>query len=504
MELCMKDLLLGIDIGTSGTKCSFYDFQGRAVSSAYTEYPMIQPHPLWAEQDPNKWWDAVCTNLLKCFHGNKLSADRVAAIGVSCTNAVTLVDREGNALCNAIGLHDQRSVDQLEKLRSIIDPALVLQKTGNVLEKGSFALPRLKWLQDCRQDIFPQAYKFLTPGGFIIQKLTGQFVINHSRANLTLLADIETGEWDMEIAELTRFPAELLPETFPACSVVGGVTRKAAELTGLKEGTPVTAGAVDTVQATLAAGAVNPGDVAITIGSSGRICCISKTPVCDQKKKLINCESPLPGLYTIIQTTNNAGVSLRWFRDQFGQGLTNSGSNTESAYAQLDRKAAMEKPGAGGVIFLPYLSGEQSPIWNAKARGMFYNIGLESTYGSFVRAILEGVAFSIRDCLECVKPYIPEPEFIPLGGGVANSDLWCQIFADVLGYPMVKLNQPETETLGDALTAAAGIGITDLTLDYGKTIAKHSKLFLPNEKLKSLYDDQFHKYKEIYVSTMEF
>lgn len=495
----MKDLLLGIDVGTTGTKCTIYDFQGQAAASAYTEYPMLRPHPLWAEQEPAKWWEAVCRNLRDCFDRQGIDSARLAAAGISCTNAVVLVDRQGEALCNAIGLHDTRSGDQLSELKSVLSSDFVLQRTGNRLDKGSFALPRLKWLQQCMPDVIENSYKFLTPGGYIIQHLTGNFIINHSRANLTLMADVNTGEWAYDIIHASGFPERLLPKSLPTCSVAGTVTKKAAELTGLPEGLPVSAGAVDTVQATFAAGATDPGDVALTVGSSGRICYVSDMPIID--RRLLNCESPISGHWTVIQTTNNAGVSLKWFRDTFGEAVRGKAqANDRSIYGQLDIEAASIEPRSDSVLFLPYLSGEQSPIWNAGAKGVFFNIGLGSGYGDFARAIMEGVAFSIRDCLDIVLQKGVKPSIIPAGGGVANSEFWCQVFADILGYPIAKLSQPETETLGDAITAAMSVGIKEVDPKLGKTLMQSSRIFYPNDRYTAIYDELFEKYKQLYGS----
>lgn len=493
----MKDLLLGIDIGTSGTKCSLYRLDGSMEASAYQEYPMLHPQPGWAEQEPERWWKAVCENLQDCFVRQGVDSGRIAAVGVSGTNAVVLVDAEGRALGHALGLHDQRSSAQLRALQESIGAELVLEHAGNRLAKGSFALPRLKWLQDNCPELIARSRCFLTPCGYITRQLTGEFVISHSRANLTLLANIHTGDWDERLVEGSGFPAELLPRSIPGCSVAGTVTGEAARATGLKEGTPVAAGAVDTVQATLAAGAVEPGDIAITIGSSGRVCTISRGPILDSR--LLNCESPVPGVYTIIQTTDNAGVSLRWFRDVFGGAVRDEAqSRGLSTYALLDEKAAAAPPGAGGMLYLPYLSGEQSPIWDSAARGVFFRMSQESSYGCFVRAVLEGVAFSIRDCLELVLQDGERPDCIPIGGGVANSEVWCQIFADVLGVPVTKLVQPETETLGDAITAAISIGLPQPDLYLGRRMIAKSRIFHPRDELRGLYDESFRQYKSLY------
>lgn len=493
----MKDLLLGIDIGTTGTKCTFYDRTGTAVASAYQEYPMLNPRPGWYEQDPQRWWQAVCKNLRACFASKNITKEQVLAIGISGTNAVVLVDEAGEALCHALGLHDRRADEQLTWLKERIDGDKILKITGNRLAKGSFALPRLKWMQEKLPEAMGKSRCFLTPGGYVTQRLTGEFIISHSRANLTLMADIHTGEWSDEIVEAAQFPRRCLPKSVAPCTVVGTITAAAAEETGLLMGTPVAAENVDTVAATLAAGAVRPGDIAVTIGSSGRVCCICDHPLINEK--LLNCESPIAGRWTVIQTTDNAGVSLRWFRDVFGRTAAEQTQDGASIYDTFNQMAEAVPPGAGGLLYLPYLSGEQSPIWNSNARGVFFGIGLESGYGHFVRAVMEGVAFSIKDCLETLE--LAEcPPFIPIGGGAANSDLWCQIFADVLGCPISKALHAETETLGAAITAAKSVGF-DFAPEKEKTSPEgETGQFMPRMEYRSLYEASFERYQSLYSS----
>lgn len=494
----MKDLLLGIDIGTTGTKCTFYDFEGNQAVSAYREYPMIRPKPGWCEQDPEQWWGAVCGCLRKCLESGEVSASRVAAIGLSGTNAIVLTDKMGDPVCNALCLHDRRASAQLERLQKELGTQRVLETTGNRLAMGSFALPRLKWMQEELPEAISRSYKFLTAGGFVTQRLTGKFIISHSRANLTLMADINTGDWAYDIVDDAGFPRGLLPESIASCTVAGTVTEEAARATGLLSGTPVCSENVDTVAATLAAGAVDAGDFAITIGSSGRICFISSGPTRDER--LLSCESPVSGTWTTIQTTNSAGVSLRWFRDVFGQGAAETARKKNvSIYRVLDEEAAAAPPGADGLIYLPYLSGEQSPIWNPAAQGVFFGMTLGSEYGHFVRAVLEGVAFSIKDCLSIVSNADSLPDMIPIGGGAANSPLWCQIFADVLGCPVSKTVQAETETLGDIITAAKSIGLERPSIRLGKQLLEKNQVFYPRGEYREMYDNSFHKFKRLYT-----
>lgn len=496
MKMKNKDLLLGIDVGTTGAKCSVYEFSGKRVATSYREYPMIHPRPNWTEQDPHRWWDAVCENLQDIFKNQKLDSERIAVIGISTTNAIVFVDKDGEAVYNAISLHDQRSGQQVEWLKENIGEKRIRESACNRIANGSFSLPNIRWFVENKPELLKKSYKLLVPCGYLIHKLTGEFSMNRSRMSLTLLSDIRRGEWDLEIAEKIGLPENLLPEAFDSTEIVGEVNVRAAELTGLCVGTPVTAGAIDTVAATIGAGAVQNGDFALTIGSSGRICCVSDAPY--QDSRLLNIAGAFPEQYIIVQSTNNACVSLRWFRDVFGKAVEEEARAAgQKLYAYLDTAAEKAKAGCGGMIWLPYLSGEQSPVWDPKARGVFFGIGLESDYGTFVRAILEGVAYSQRDCMDILLGN-RRPEVIPIGGGAANSPLWCQIFADVLDTPIHQLTFNETETLGDVIIAAQALGIGQIPVDFGKTLMQDGQLFLPNPQRASIYNERFLEYRELY------
>lgn len=497
-----KDLILGIDVGTTGTKCTLYDFSGNKVASAYQEYPMIHPQPNWTEQNPDLWWSAVCNNLQDIFKNQGIASSRIAVIGPSSTNAIVLVDEAGNPLYNAIGLHDQRSGEQVQWLKDEIGEARVRRSAGNRIANGSFSLPNIRWLVEKRPDLVEKAHKLLVPCGFIVRKLTGEFSINRSRMSLTLMSNIYTGEWEQEIAERIGLPLHLLPKAYDSTEIVGEITAEAAALTGLTPGTPVTAGVIDTVAATIGAGAVENGDFALTIGSSGRLCCISGQPFEDSR--LLNIFGAFAGQYIVVQSTNNAGVSMRWFRDTFGKAVAEeakqAGLGMYAYFSELAKKAPV---GSGGLIWLPYLSGEQSPIWNPKARGTFFGASLASDYNAFVRAVMEGVAFSQKDCMDVVLSESAKPELIPIGGGAANSPVWCQIFADILNIPVSSLVSNETETLGDMIIAAQAVGIKEIPVDFGKTMAKSGHVYMPNAENAEVYREQYEKYKKLYQAVKD-
>jgi xylulokinase len=492
-----KDLILGIDIGTTGTKCTFYRIDGSQAASAYTEYTAVIPQPGWSEQDPERWWHAVKDNLRRCFCDQKIESSRVLVISLSCTNAMTLVGTDGMPLYNAITLHDKRADPQLQWLREHVGEDRVQSVCCNRLDKGTFCLPNLRWLIDNKPELVRNAKCFLMPSGYIIHKLTDRFSINESRLDLTSIGDFRSHGWNLDLCRLAQVPQRLLPEVYHSTDIVGEVTSAAAAVTGLMSGTPVTAGAVDTVAATVAAGAVNTGDMAITIGSSGRICCVSPEVISD--RRLLNVHNALGGGNLIIQSVDNAGISLKWFRDTFGTALqTQAAALRVPVYQLIDEIAEKAGAGADGIIYLPYLTGEKSPIWDPHAKGVFFNIGIGCSLGSFARAVLEGVAYSVRDCYRLVSDRLPGTECIPMGGGAASSRLWCQIFADVLGHPVVQLVTSETETLGDMIIGASAMGIKEIPVDFGKKLAAKGTVLYPDAAHKTLYDEGFSRYCSVY------
>ncbi len=494
----MKNLVLGIDIGTTGAKAAVYDLSGNCLAWGYGEYPMVHPQPGWSELNPIRWWDVTLNNLKKCLSNSMLDASNIAAVGLSCTNALLLVDRSGIPLCNAIGHRDTRADMQVAWLQEHVGEERILSVCANRLGKGSFGLPTLRWLLDNHPQTVKKAWKFLYPSGFIIYKLTGKFSVNRPRIGLTLLNNADTGEWSPEILELSGIPERLLPEIYDSCDVVGTVTEEAARQTGLSAGTPVVAGGMDTVVAAAAAGAVNPGDAAIILGSSGRVCAVSEKAPRD--RRVLTSHASFPATWLLIQSTDCAGVSLRWFRDTFGDKAGFEAQKSgKSIYQVMDDYAAATPAGAGGMLYLPYLSGEKSPIWDQNAKGAFFNISLGSGYGHFVRSLFEGVAYSIRDCYGVLKQVIEISEdMIPISGGLTNSAIWCQIFADVLQVPLLLLPIKETETFGGAMTAAYGAGLQGITREFGKKMAQRGRLIEPNKQLSALYEDGFLRYKNLY------
>jgi len=492
-------VVLGIDIGTTGAKCTFYTAEGFPVASAYQEYSMIHPQNGWVEEDPDLWWSAVASNIRQCIDSGAVSPSRVAGVGVSCTNSVIPMDKDGNALYNAILQLDQRTMDEVEWLEKNIGRERIHAVTGNRIARGTFSLPTLRWYYNNRRDIIEKTHKFLVPSGFIIQKLTGKFSINTSRMGFTLLSDIRKGVWDADLAASAGISPDLLPTPYNATDIVGGVTAKAATLTGLLEGTPVVAGAMDTVAAAIGAGAIHPGDTFLAVGTCGRLCFVTDTPEFDDR--LMHCRHAVNGLWLTVEATNASGASLRWFRDVFGPALADRcGPENKDIYAVMDELAAESSPGAGGVVYLPYLSGERCPIWDPDARGVFFGLHFGTGYADMVRAVMEGVVYSIRQGMAIVRKHNGISANLTLGGGIANSGIWSQLFADILDHPITRLRINETETLGGAVLAAYGVGLIRDMGEMAHNAGQTGMKLEPDAATVPVYNDFFALYDTLYSS----
>lgn len=495
--------LLGIDIGSTGCKCTIYDLKGSRIATAYHDYPMIHPHPGWVEEDPRDWWEACVKNLSSLWEKPGVHPEDVLAVGVSCTNSIIPIGDNGEALHNAIIQIDQRAIPEAQWIREHIGQEKIFASTRNRIAPGTFSLPTILWMKEHRSEIFKKTKKFVVPGGYIVLKLTGLFSIDTSRMATTLLGNIETCEWDHEIARSSGIPLELLPKIYKSTDIIGGVTAEAAKLTGLISGTPVVAGAMDTVAAAVGSGALAPGTAFLTVGTAARMCLsVDDTRFLDDR--FLNCPHAEPGRWLSIAVTNCAGGSLRWFRDNLsGEKVQEELAAGGNGYEALNQAAQSAKPGSKGLIYLPYLSGERAPIWDPYARGVYFGLSLATTRDELARATMEGVAFSLRHSLELWRENGVLPERIALSGGGANSEIWSSIMADVLDFPLHRLDISETETLGAALLAGMGTGLIDNPQKIYEELTRTDERIEPNPKNRELYRGLYGLYRSIYLHLKE-
>jgi xylulokinase len=494
----MKDVLLGIDVGTTGCKTALYTLEGVVVAEAYREYPLRHPRPDWVEQDAEMWWKAVAETTTSVVE--KAAPHRIAALGVSCTNALVCVDGQGNPLIPAIMQLDQRSAPQARWISQTIGAESILATTGNRIAAGSYSAPIIRWIKENAPAVYERTAQFLVPTGFIVHKLTGRFSMDHSRASATMLFDIRRQAWSEPLTHAMAVDVGKLPALFPSSGVVGQVSARAAGLTGLKAGTPVVAGCVDTVSAALGAGAVEPGQTFAVLGTVGRVGVVTDGSRFDDR--MMNFCHGAPDRWLTNAAVNAAGASLRWFRDAFWR----PEAGDADPYDRLTAEAAASPPGAGGLVFLPYLAGERSPLWNGNARGMLYGLTLSHTRADVIRSLLEGVGYALRHNLEIMRgTYGVTFDRLTLAGGGAKSRLWRQIVADVLEAEVQVPAVLDSEALGAALLAGTGcrayadigaaarqaVRMVDAVGHDGRRAEKYDRMFAAYQACVERFSDRF-------------
>jgi len=490
----MSSYLLGIDIGTTGCKSTIYDLGGRIITGDYKEYPLDYPGPNQVEIHPDRWWEAV-KYTLNGIASKGYNLSRIEAIGISCTNAILPIDKNGQPLRKAIMQLDQRTDKEIEWIRYNVGEGRVFEVTGNRIAPGTFSAPVILWLKNNEPQVFKNTFKFLVPTGYIVYKLTGSYSIDPSRASTTMLFDIRKQDWDQSLCKVMGIPVDVLPEIIPSHRVAGSVSKEIAKITGLKGGTPVVTGCMDTVAAALGSGVLQNGDVFSILGTVGRLGVCLNQPVFDNR--FVNCCYGLPGTWLSMAAINATGASYRWFRDNFGQPETFQAEKTgESPYELMNREAEKSPAGARGIIYLPYLAAERSPLWDSNVSAIFVGLKISHQRADIIRALLEGISYAFRHNLDIFLNEIGITiKEITISGGGASSSLWRQILADVLGVKVHLLANQETETLGAAFLAGKGTG---LLKGYEFLIPRISETKVPDSRNREVYDKLYLIYRELY------
>jgi xylulokinase len=504
MEKFVAPFLLGIDVGTTGCKTELLDVEGNTLARAYREYPLIYPKISWVEHNAETgWWQATIDTTREVLQKSKVDPKEIKGVSISCTNALVAVDKDGNQLRPAIMQFDKRTIDQVNWIKAKIGDK-VIRITGNQPAASGTSAPIILWIKENEPDIFKKTHKFMWPGGFVVQKLTGEFTMEWSRASWTCL--FETGgkqRWSEELCADMDIPMDKLPDLCPSWKVVGEVTEKAAQLTGLAKGTPVVGGMADTPAGGIGTGAVSPGDTCHVIGTTARPCVVLGEPKFDSR--VVNCCHAVPGCWFSLGVLENAGSSIKWFRDLFGQmEVSMAGLTGQNAFDYLDEEAERSVPGANGIIYLPYLNGERSPIWDPYARGVLFGLSGSHKRADVVRAILEGVAFAFAHNLELFETALGvRMKEVSLSGGGSKSRAWQQIHADVSGKAMKVVKVKESEAIGNSILAGYGVGIYKDMVSAARQVVKIERVVEPRKEYAERYAEMFQIYKNIYLHTKE-
>jgi xylulokinase len=488
--------LMGIDIGTTGCKVSIYDEKLISHCSSYRQYQIISIEPTWAEEDPMIWWISVKDSIKECLQSSKLSPLDIVSAGVSCTNGLVPVNSSGDNIYNAVMQIDGRTDSQASEIEKTVGKKKIFEITGNRIAQGTFSAPIIMWLKENEPDIYNNTYKFLSPTGFIVNKLTDKFTFDHTRASTSLLYDIRNNVWSGQLCEELGIDADKLATLYQSHEVVGGITKTVALETGLCEGMPIIAGVMDSVAACIGLGTTSDKMPALIVGTVARLCLPQKELIFDDRFLNTTFTTEVP--YLSMTPVNAGGLSIKWFIENFLEEETKRLTVQGKDYFDyFDEQANKIPPGSNSLIYLPYLVGERSPIWDSDARGMFFGVKLKHTKYDFYRALMEGVAFAIKDNLEIfTSVYGSKIEKITLSGGGAKSRLWTRIFVDVLGVPIIIPSETESETKGSAILAGYGVGLLK-SLDGAISNIEFS-ILNPDISNTRMYDLLFKVYRDLY------
>jgi xylulokinase len=449
--------LLGIDVGTGGTRALVIGEDGSVITSATADQEQFaSPQTGWAEQDPRDWWRAACEAIRRVLA--TVNADDIGCIGFSGQmHGAVLIDDNDNVVRPALIWCDQRTDAQCREITERVGASKLIELTSNPALTG-FTLPKLLWVREHEPEAWSSVRTVLLPKDYVRFRLTGDRAIDVADASGTLMFDVAHRQWSNEILNMLEIDKALLPRAFESPEVTGKVTGRGAEATGLRAGTPVVAGAGDQAAGAVGMGIVQPGAVSATIGTSGVVFAATSRPALDKAGRVHTFCHAVPGRWHVMGVTQAAGLSLRWFRDQFGTAFETS-DEARDPYDLMCEEAAQTPPGADGVLWAPYLMGERTPHLDPHARAALVGLAANHTRAHVIRAVLEGVAFSLRDTFTIFGEMDVPVEKIRLGGGGARSPLWRQIQADVYGQAVELLAAEEGAAYGAALLAGVGAGV---------------------------------------------
>jgi xylulokinase len=491
----MPSKLLGIDVGTGGTRAVLIDGAGTVVASRTAEHkPFASPKTGWAEQDPRDWWRATSEAIKQVMAGSDTKSVEIAAVGFSGQmHGAVLLDAAGEVLRPALIWCDQRTAHEARALTDLIGEDQIIARTCNPA-LTNFTLTKLLWVRRHEPQLFERFRTLLLPKDYVRYCLTGEYGMDMADASGTLLMDVANRRWSAEMSRATQIDPSCLPPLFESPEVCARISGAGAAVTGLLKGTPVVTGAGDQAAGAVGLGIVSPGAVHATIGTSGVVFAATDRPALDPKGRLHTFCHAIPGRWHVMGVTQSAGLSLRWFRDNFGT----LAEGSRDPYERLSEEAAAAPPGCDGVLWAPYLMGERTPHLDPQARAALVGLAADHGRSHVIRAILEGVAFSLRDSFSIFAEMKVPVTDIRLGGGGARSPLWCQIQADVYGHAVEVVEAEEGAAYGAALLAGVGAGTWSTVDEACAQTVRVSRQIMPDLSNSGLMDRQYEIYRRIY------
>ena len=494
----MTQYLLGIDIGTSGSKALLIDERGSLVASATFDYPMFTPRPLWAEQNPQDWWVATVSAIRKVLQDGGIKGEQVVGVGLTGQmHGLVLLDENGEVLRPCIMWNDQRTGPQCAQLTDKIGEKTLLQWIANPVLPG-FTAPKIVWVRENEPEVYARTAHVLLPKDYVRYRLTGEYATEVSDASGTALLDVRNRRWSIEMMGALEIPMEWLPACFESPVLSTQISAWAAEETGLRAGTPVVGGGGDQAAQAVGSGVVRQGITSVTLGTSGVVFAALEGFLLEPEGRLHAFCHAVPGQWHQMGVMLSAAGSLRWFRDALGQEeIAQAESSGADVYDILTQEADRAPAGSEGLVFLPYLSGERTPYADPDARGVFFGLTLRHGKEHMVRSVLEGVTYGLRDSLELMRAMGLEITQVRASGGGARSALWRQILADVFDVEIVLTNVTEGAAFGAALLAGVGTGLYRDVAEACDTVIKLTDRVEPGPN-RAVYADYYPIYRELY------
>jgi xylulokinase len=490
---------LGIDVGTGGTRALVIDEKGRVIASATEDHRAFSsPQIGWAEQDPSDWWRACSVAVPKALTQGNLRGDQIACVGLSGQmHGAVLLDEQARVVRPALIWCDVRTEKQSRDLTAQLGAARLIQLTCNPA-LANFTLTKCLWVRENEPENWSRVRSLLLPKDYVRFQLTGERATDVTDASGTLLLDVGRRRWSKEMLEAVQMNASLLPALYESPEICGRVSANGAAATGLQSGTPVVAGAGDQAAGSVGMGVVSPGAVSATIGTSGVVLAATDGPALDPRGRLHTFCHSVPGRWIVMGVTQAAGLSLRWFRDQFG---IRAGGQVESglkSYEKLTAEAAKAPAGCDGLLWAPYLMGERTPYLDPAARGILAGLTASHTRAHVIRAILEGVAFSLRDTFTIFQEIDVPVKTIRLGGGGARSALWRQIQADTYGQPVETVEAEEGAAYGAAILAGVGAKVWPSVDAACGSLVRVAGSTNPSPEDSQLMEKAYTRYRRLY------
>ena len=500
----MPKFLLGVDIGTSGTKTVLFDECGATVASATVEYPLYQPKNGWAEQDADDWYNAAVSTIRTVMTESAIDPKDLVGIGLSGQmHGLVMLDNAGKVLRKSIIWCDGRTTAECEEITRLVGAERLIELTANPALPG-FTAGKILWVRNNEPETYEKCAHILLPKDYIRYKLTGAFATEVSDASGMNLLDVKNRCWCDEVLEKLNIDKALLPKVYESPEVTGYVTAEIAELTGLAEGTPVVGGAGDNAAAAVGTGVVVDGSAFTTIGTSGVVFAHTSNVTIDPKGRVHTFCCAVPGCWHVMGVTQGAGLSLKWFRDNFcAEEMQTAKGMGVDPYYLMDKQAARIPIGANKLLYLPYLMGERTPHLDANCRGVFFGLSAIHTKYDMLRAVMEGVTYSLRDCMEILRGMGVMPEEMLACGGGGSSPLWRQMLADVYNCPVSTVSSKEGPALGVAILAGVGGGLFKSVEEGCLKLIRKKEAQLPDKAANAQYEPFYQTYRALYPALRE-